>query len=635
MAVSGLSQCPGCSRVILFSNDSTNMIVCENCGVVAWRDHKRGLITGSYQFSIKEKNDVIQPGTTGKWKDKAFTVLGRFRVWLEESVYNYWTIRFDSGDIAWLGEGYGLYSIMLPAEVTNDFSHRRLNGTNPGNLQKLRNEQSFMLKKRQLVSNWEIEGEVFALAHDKYIQIADFAADNGDQITVFEWGEKDIYFYTVEFVPFEKLSLINLRVYTYSTKEFSCATCGETIRVKTFPYAQSCACTKCGTIYEAHRGKDFRKGPVKKATDTVHIPYASSGEIDGIRYEVIGYAQKQEKTPDKAIWTEYTLFNPHEGFAFLSVYAGHWIYVREAGDSPILTNASFKEFTYNNEPFQLYNAYSYNVIAASGEFPYNIFDNEKSRAREFISPPEMWIEERSSDEGVTWYFARHISSKDVEKNFAAYVMPLRQGTGAIQPTGYIGLEKLFIAFLIGLLLLLVLHVGINMTKQERVLFEQTILFPENAGTISQVTDKFKLDKWQSNIEFDIRTNVYNSWFELGATLVNAETGKEYSLEKGVEYYAGYSEGEHWTEGDQRDAAYLTHIPAGTYFLQLQGTREMSGQVQPSISDFLLKVTYDVPVNRNLVWSIGLLLIWPLGLGIIGYNKERNRWSNSPYSTYNS
>jgi hypothetical protein len=155
-----------------------------------------------------------------------------------------------------------------------------------------------------------------------------------------------------------------------------------------------------------------------------------------------------------------------------------------------------------------------------------------------------------------------------------------------------------------------------------------------------VTPSFKLDKRRSNLEFDIEAPVDNSWFEFTATLVNANTGAEYSLEKGVEYYHGYSEGESWTEGSTRETAYLSEIPAGTYNLQISGRREgvstgysVAGYSRPD--GFYVKATYDTANNRNLVVCLVALLIG----SFIQYQAVRyyewNRWSNSPFSPYSS
>ncbi|PZR26364.1 MAG: hypothetical protein DI535_14685 [Citrobacter freundii] len=635
MAASSISQCPDCSRIIHFSSDLTNMGICGSCGTIVWRT-MAGIISRSPQFPILQKNEIIQPGTTGTWQSERFTVLGRFRAWFEESVFNYWTISFDNGRIAWLGEGYGIYAVLRSMPEMPAFDYRKLRGAKNGTIIDLKPDAPFTLRKKQLALKWEVEGELFVLSPDPYLCVADFSAQDGSHITIFEWGEKQIHFYQVQYTSFKELQLENLRPYTYSDKNFSCSKCSTRIEIKTFPYAQSCACPQCGSCYELRNGMDFKRDSVKAANNAIDLPIGSTGKIDDISYEVIGFVQKQENNAEAAAWSEYTIFNPEHGFATLSVYNGHWIFVKEQSDSPMITATNYQKIIYDDEPFHLYNSYTHKVTGAAGEFPYNIFDNEKTKAREFISPPEMWIEERNPDEGVTWYFAKHISRKNIEKAFSPATMPPQIGVGAIQPTGFANSTRIVQVTLWSILILCLIHICINMSKHDLTILEKTYPIPDSTNTASIVTEKFHLDKWSSNLEFYIEAGVNNSWFELNATLVNTDNGKEYSLEKGVEYYEGYSEGEHWTEGSREGTVYLTKIPAGNYFLQLQGTREAPVSYAASpISSFFIRIKYDVPTYRNLFWSIALLLIWPFAVGYMNHQKEANRWFSSPFSTDNS
>ena len=76
----------------------------------------------------------------------------------------------------------------------------------------------------------------------------------------------------------------------------------------------------------------------------------------------------------------------------------------------------------------------------------------------------------------------------------------------------------------------------------------------------------------SNLQFEpqvtIVAEVLDSWFSADITLVNEGTGKEYSLEKGVEYYSGYSDGEFWSmriEAAGRNSFFDT---GGTYHMNI-------------------------------------------------------------------
>jgi predicted RNA-binding Zn-ribbon protein involved in translation (DUF1610 family) len=625
-------QCPDCPGVLHFSSDQSTIIICPSCGSVIKRN-KEGALQSKPQFIVSIKSEIIQPGTTGVWESRPFTVLGRFRAWFEESVFNYWTIQFSNGEIAWLGEGYGIYSILKPAMLTEKISGWDINAINIGDLKSFNAAEKFILEKKQKTIKWEIEGELYIPeSASSAFTLLEFSAVTGKNISLFEFGRDSTIAYEVTYISFSSLQFKNLREYNNKGKNFTCTACSKHVHIKTYPYAQSCACPSCGTFYSLKDGMDFKKEKSTKTDGLICLPLGSVGQAEGIQYEVIGYAQKEEQNIYHSKWKEYTLFNPQEGFAFLSEYEGHWIYIREKGDSPVLLNQNDRNFDFDNEPFQLFNAYNYEVIAARGEFPYNIFDNRNTKVREYISPPEIWIQERDKNEGISWFFGKHIEPSEIEHSFKPDTMPYRSGIGAVQPTGYISLPKMIRATFIGILLLLFTHFFIGLTKNEKVLLSETYSFNDSSDQFSFVTSKFTLDKWRSNLQFTIVAAVSNSWFELGATLVNTVTGKEYSLEKGVEYYYGYSDGESWTEGSTREDAYLTRIPAGTYFLQLQGTRENNLN---KIPDFFVEVAYDVQNVRNVWLAIVLLLLWPVGKYLLIHYNEKRRWSNSPYSPYES
>lgn len=576
--------------------------------------------------------EILQIGTTGFYETKSFKIVGRIRTWFEESVFNYWTVQFADNSKAVLSEGYGLYAILLSRKIeTSNGSPDKVNHLEPGDIKKWKG--AFQVQKNDKSIMCEKEGELFVDFIPYSARIIDFSSPYGKQIVVFEFNNEHFLAYDAHEVEFNKLELANLRSFRFEEKKVPCKNCNNTIIVLTFPYAQSCACPHCRAFYATDSGINFRQ--VAKATSSAvpDIALRSKGNIKGIDYEVIGFAIKQETNIYAAQWREYTLYNSAEGYAFLSEFNGHWIYIRERLNSPTLTNRLHDNFTFDGESFQLYNSYNYEIINATGEFPYNIFDNENTYAREFISPPEVWIEEKNAREGIIWYHGEYIHKSDIVAGFSPDNIPPQSGIGSIQPTGYVSINNLVLAFLIGLVILSAIHLLITSSAEETTIVDQTFEFAQNQQTISYVTPKLNLDKGSSNMKFEIAAPVSNSWFELNATLVNVETGTEYSLQQGVEYYSGYSDGESWSEGSQSESAWLTSIPKGNYYLQISGTKE-KGIFIEGIQQFTLIVKYDVPMRSNLLYAFLFLLIWPVGRFLLdNYHYEKLRWADSPHSPY--
>lgn len=581
---------------------------------------------------------MVQPGTEGIWQDRAFTVLGRFRSWFSAAVFNYWTIAFSDGELAYLGEGYGLYSILRKTTVDRLLTASYLTTMTIGSKRDLIKDLDFLLEKCSRCQKWEVEGEVWLPECNADFTIFDYAAQTGRRISLFQFLPNYIIPFDVVYTSYPALQMTNTRSAELPVKSFPCVHCENEIEVKTYPFAQSCACIHCGLQYVL-KEDEYRSTQKYSSFDAgSDITLHTTGEIKGVRYEVIGYALKEENNQYHSQWKEYTLYNRKEGYAFLSEYDGHWTYVRERGAAPVLKSDKVKTFVYSDEDFQLFNAYSFNILNARGEFSNNLFQTEDTYCKEFISPPEVWIREQNKQEGITWFLGEHIPSRTLENTFTMPAgAPYKTGIGAVEPKFFISPYKLVAAAVMAILFLVALHLFVSAFRQNRVVLDQQFSFAseqsanDSALNLLFVSQPFHFDKSRSNVEFNVFAPVQNDWFELGATLVNKNTGAEYSLEKGVEYYYGYTDGENWTEGSRNENAYLTQIPAGDYVLQLQGVRSAA---YDHVKEFHVTVTYDVQTERNLFFSILILLVWPVVQYVRTNKIEKKRWYNSPFSPFN-
>lgn len=623
-----LLQCPECARVLHFSHEDTNAIRCE-CGSVIGRTG--GVLASKSVFAVQENFGIIQPGTEGEWNGRKFRVLGRFRAWIEEFVFNYWTILFDDGQMTLLGEGYGLYAIYETApdpmsvfplieQKPEIGDHRKAGGL------------SFLLERKYICYKWEVEGEAWLPGWNSRFRIYEFARTDGKRLELMGPESQGLAAaFHVHYASFGDLGLTGLRTEDNEGKTFTCVNCSAENHVKTFPFAQSYACPNCRQRYRLKDGTGFERQMEHHTVDaTPDIPLGTKGRLRNIDYEVIGFTMKEEQNVYRSKWKEYVLYNPAEGFAFLSEYSGHWTWLRERGDAPVTLQPLATSVDWQAEEFVVFNSYMYKTIHAAGEFPYNIFNDDDKQVREYISPPELWISERHDGEGIIWYLGGHVSGEELKAAFGPDIqLPTKSGVGAVEPRGYISSPKIALVTFIALVALILLHVLLSYTKRDQVILQQEILFRDSASSTSFVTPPFTLDKWKSNLHFYIDTYMDHSWLELNAVLVNAKTGTEYSITQGLEFYQGFDEGERWTEGSLTETAWMSSIPAGDYILQLQGIRNLTAGRPPA--SFLVRVTYDVINHRNLLMCALALLLWPAITLIRIHYTESRRWANSPYT----
>lgn len=631
-----VQQCQSCGRVLTFHHSETNLLQCV-CGAVVNRK-EGGILINKPFYIIQNPSDFIQPGTEGSWNGKSFHVLGRFRVWTGENIFNYWTIVFEDGQLAYLVEGYGLFAIYEKTALDNFLPAGELLNLSIGTTRELFSNKYFLLERKDKCTKWEIEGEVYMPESNSGFNLYDFAYANGSRIELIQYLNNYTVAYKVYPTTLNDLQLVKLRETENGYKKITCSKCSTENEINKTPYLQSFVCMQCGQRYILKEGMEWTQLAGHNQADiTPDIALGSKGSINGILYEVIGYMVKEEKNIYRSQWKEYTLYNQKNGFAYLSEFEGHWIFIKETMNAPVLFRPNAKEFEFKNEPFQLYNEYNYKTIQSLGAFPFNIADDDDKNVKEFISPPEVWIMERNKKEGIVWFLGEHITGNELERAFDKINLPYKTGVGAIEPTGFINLNQIIFATIISALLLIILHVSSSSSKQEQLLLSEDVQFPDSTNQVSILKSNLQLDKRESNLEIKVSAPVDNSWFELNATLTNTKTGDEYALAKGVEYYYGVSEGESWSEGSKNETAYLSRIPAGNYVLKIDGIRDSgSGFIAYNYSrpnSFMVQVLYDTPNHRNLIVCLILLLIWPVYKYYHIQNSEKKRWANSPFSPF--
>lgn len=635
--------CPACSRNISFISAATNFRVCDSCGAVIRRT-KNGQTETVKQPLVSYTADRIQPGTTGFFEGSRFTVTGRFQVWTDDVVFNYWTVCSDDQITEWLAEGYGMFAWMSLSPVQHDFIPDQLDRLQTGSLISFPGtREELLVEKKQKLLFADGEGEWYMPDWGTEPYFIELAGMNGERYCVIYGGGEKIFLFSVKVVQRTDLSLNRLRETAETGVAKACPKCGHENILLAFPYSKSCACAACGTMYSI-KGKDKieNHGIAGKGYFNYNLRVGSTGSVDGIAYQVVGYTEKQDHSAYQSKWREYTLYNRDTGFAFLSEYDGHWILLKEQWHAPVVKNVNNKILLFDNLQFDIYNQYTCSVSEATGEFPADIFDNGSTACYEYVNPPWIWIMERDHHEGIRWFKGEHITGRTLARSFPGINIPYKVGVGAVQPTG-ISSRNLIKATAIGLLLLALVYFISSAGKENRVLYSVDTPFPADTNKVSFVTEKFEFGKNSSNVKFDITAGVSNSWFELAVTMVNAKSGKEYSLEKGVEYYSGYEGGERWTEGGTHETAYFTRVPAGTYFFQLEGTREAAMTTGAALSysfasvapSFGITITYDVSNERNFWLSVLLFLIYPVVTYIRNYYRESGRWSNSPFVVSNN
>lgn len=623
MGSSKLALCPSCGKPVYFQGNN-NLAVC-GCQKVWYRSSDE--LTEARIGPVIGASDVIQPGTSGNWKDVAFTVTGRLRVLFEDMAYNYWTLECNDGITRHLAEGYGMYAVCeaLPfkeATIARKFRADSKQLTLP-------DDRDFSVTARNDSHFIEIEGNVFV--PDLPYRFDSIEATSGaERVELVAYSEVVAVVFACHDVVPEMLFLTNTRETELQGRHFICSNCHAQNTVRTYPYSQSWVCSQCETRH-SYSGRQYATHGTQHTHDQEFC--FAIGELiilEDVYYQVVGLASKCDNESGSDYWDEYTLYDKLHGFAFLTESDGHWTYLKETRHTPRPGDARLHRIRFDNHEFRRYSKYHYRILYASGEFPGNVFaTHEKTESMDYIAPPEILSVERDHQKRITWFRGKYVPRAVIaaQSNTA---LPPTVGIAPAQPSWVrVNTETIAKSGGIALLLAMLVQILTGSTHTNRLIFDSEYVFSDSLNTQFFISSKFDLEKRSGSLELDFNAPLNNTWLELNATLVNAVNGNEYSAEEGIEFYSGTDGGESWTEGDREQTIHFTRIPAGTYFLQMTASRDPNIYSRAEL--FKGKLVYDAGTYRN-VWIIVLLiLLGPLALGIARYYIETTRWANSEFA----
>jgi hypothetical protein len=383
------------------------------------------------------------------------------------------------------------------------------------------------------------------------------------------------------------------------------------------------------------------------------IPIGTEGILRELPYKMIGYMEKKE-VGTHYYWREYMLYNYSKGYAFLAEYLGHWSYIAGEAHFPDLKTvkesrqAAAVDFREND--FALYNRYEPSITGLAGEFDWDVLD-ERVITREYIMPPYLLVNEKNLRDKTQndWYLGEYIEPKEIAEAFNLNVsdFPHKVGVGANQRSRWLH-QWQNSSRMVPMFILIVLILGFLRSVQHPakvILSQDYSLNLSDKAKMDSVADSvvrsvsaeyefqpfktrsFKIDSY-TPLEFHIRSEVDNNWTEATILLVNDQSNETWEVTKSIEYYHGYEDGESWSEGSTNEDVLLSHIPPGSYHLNIY---PYSGD--RSTRSLGLDVITHPQLWRNVIMTILALSLYPAFCWIMTYSFERRRWMNSDYSPY--
>lgn len=398
-------------------------------------------------------------------------------------------------------------------------------------------------------------------------------------------------------------------------KAFNCRNCGGQVELRAPGQTLTAACTHCHAVTDL--SDDNFKVISEYYSELIWepvIPLGTRGKLEGAEWEVIGFMVRNA-VGYEFYWEEYLLFNPYHGFRFLVHNARHWSLVEPVIEHPQVFSG-LPHIDYEGLRYKRFVAGQARVMFVLGEFYWKVHFGDTAQTIDYIHPPYM-LSGEMEEGGVVWSRGLYLPHKEVKEAFGLEnPLPVGSGIGMNQPNPF---RANAIVLAIVAVVATVLAVILQFTTQGKgeELFRTQVV--RTAANDTMVSPIFVVPGTIGNVEVKAEASgLSNSWVEVDGYLHNVETLENYGVEIGFEYYAGFEDGESWSEGSDNNDVFVNEVPGGRYELVLNVAGENLSPVQ-------VVVRRNVPFYTNLLILIGLIWIVPAYYLIRSGTFETTRW----------
>lgn len=652
------ASCPTCGALVEFRYDDSMVRVCGSCRSAVLRTD-RGIETLGRMADLVPIDSPLRLFAEGRHGSASFLLVGMAQLQhAAGGLWQEWYAKLDGGRWAWVSEAQGRYYLTFEQPELPVPPFRSLA---PG-AQVVLGGRTYTVGEVGTATYASAIGEIpYRLDPKATLWFADLADGQGGFATIdYNDGSEPPSVYLGHQVALPALALSGGEAPAGAAPaprqgaRLACPNCGGSLELSAPDQTLRVGCPYCNHLVSVAAGnlsviaKLSRKARPAIALGTK--ARFAEGELT-----VIGYLQRSSLVDGSwYAFQEYLLHAPALGFRWLVCSDGHWSYVQ-----PIAPGAvELMPVRYEGVAFELFLRADVRVDEVLGELYWLVQEGERVVAEDYIAPPAMLSCETSKSE-QSWSLSTYLTPREVRAALgeAAATLPSPTGVGANQPYPLHGIDK--VAALATAALCVVGFV--RCSGADRAL-KHTARVTMPAGTFTPATppgtpgarparpdaitgraaadpagppvevsaniaftEKFRLAAGQ-NVEIEVGSPLANSWAYVAIDLVNEQTGGVISFDKNLEYYAGVTGGEAWSEGSRAASQVLAPVEAGEYVIRAE---TVHGSPRPQL--LTITVRQDVFRLRYWLFAAGFLA---LPFGIIAFHAfhfRKQRWENSQLS----
>jgi endogenous inhibitor of DNA gyrase (YacG/DUF329 family) len=458
------AACPGCGAPVEFRSAQSAYAVCSFCRSTVVREGETLSRVGK-MAELFEDHSPLQLLATGRWRGKAFTLVGRLQYRGETGPWAEWNALFDDGSAAVLGEDNGAYVFSLPAAIGRELPQAaqfRVGATTAIE------GEPFEVASNEQVALVSAQGELPKLPPlSQAFSMVELRSADGEVLSI-DYGPQPPQLTRGSSVRLEELQLAGLReeiAKDEGARQFNCPHCGAPVEVA-LASSKSITCRSCHSLIDMSRGIGGElRHALQDAPVEPLIPLGTLGQLQGVQWQVVGFQHRTGHEPGDAdesfAWDEYLLFNRQRGFIFLVDSQEGWSVVKPTTGAPALSSGE-QSASYLGTRYQLKYSYQAETTYVAGEFYWPVERGQKSFNRDFAKGDSLLSMERTPRE-ATWSSGNQIDSAAVAKAFKLEQkqdLLKRSDAGPTAASG-IGCGTVIVLFVVILILLLVIKACVD------------------------------------------------------------------------------------------------------------------------------------------------------------------------------
>jgi hypothetical protein len=573
----------------------------------------------------------IQLGTTGRFNNRPFTVIGRIAYEYDEGTWSEWHLLFDDTRTAWLSDAQLRYAVY--ERVTKQVPVPAAADLHVGTRIRWRGhdlEVATITDARYRGTEGELPFESWDRETERF---ADLQSSAGELGTI-DYTDTPPAVYIGRSMAFAELTLKNLRdvdgAHAVPVGALKCRNCAAPLVIRAAGHSQSVVCGSCGSIADA---TDPNVGILQQARTreriTPKIPLGASGEWHGTRFEVVGFQRRTITVDDTDYsWDEYVLFNPRQGFRYLSEYEGHWSDIAVIDGTPSgRGTGQHATRELNGRTFKHFQSAQARTTFVLGEFPWLVRVGETVHVNDYTAPPFLLSSEGTAKD-ATWSLGTYVRGEALWRAFSVPENPPRPvGVYVNQPSPFAERRSKYWGMFVAAAALLLLVAVFRAATSGRPVFDGRYVFDPASPNPAFVTEAFTLEGRPSSVAVSLDTNLSNNWMYVNLALINEQTNVALDFGRELEYYFGVEDGESWSSGSKSGRLVVPTVPAGRYYLRVEPEGDAANRVPISYS---LHVKRDTPVWWLYGGALLLLAVPPLWITWRHSAFEQRRWAESDY-----